>query len=134
MDVPLLRTLAWKSILGFGKYAELSVQQVFDLKHTNYLRWVYYNMSNISFNEEILRQIKVIHENHDNRIEKPGINPELHEEINHFFFNLACKSEKSATIVMNRIKKGAKMHSARTYLYDNKQFSKGNMQRKNHGH
>lgn len=134
MDVLLLRILAWKSIRGFGQYQELSVQQVYDLKHTNYLRWAYYNLSNISFNEEILKAIGVIKEKHDNRIKKPGTNPELHEEMNKFFFNLSCMAEGSKTKVINRNRTGFKLKAKRTYLKDRIEFSRGNLQRKNHGH
>ena len=79
MDVTLLRTLAWKSIMGFGKYYDLSVLEVYNLQHTRYLRWCYYNCSMISFNNEIL---KAIHIQDHCMIDKPGIDPAVHEVLN----------------------------------------------------
>ena len=74
MDVPLLRTMTEKSIMGFGRHTDLSVGQLLALRHTKYLRWVYYNCSKITFTEEILKKI---HIGEDYRIDKPGTNKEL---------------------------------------------------------
>jgi hypothetical protein len=67
-----LRTMTEKSTFKFGKYADLTVRQLIQLKGLTgirYIRWVYFSMSNISFNEEILKEIG-IHE--AIRIQKPG--------------------------------------------------------------
>lgn len=80
MDIQLLRTLTGKSKLGFGKYYDSTIQELITLKHTGYLRWVYYSISGITFTDEILHTIG-IHED-EYRIKKPGVNPELLLEIN----------------------------------------------------
>ena len=46
------------------------------LKDVDYLHWVYYNMSNISYHEDILIEIGIV-----NRIVKPSKNPELYINI-----------------------------------------------------
>lgn len=130
MDVPLLRTLAWKSVMKFGKYEDLSVQQIFDLKHTAYLRWVYYHYSNISFTEEILRSIGVVHDKYDHRIKKPGTDFDLCEKVQRINFCAACKL-KNASHVVNRINKSKKIRFHKMILSDSKYFSKSRMQQRN---
>lgn len=133
MDVKLLRTLAWKSSLGFGKYSDLSIQQIYDLRHTEYLRWCYYSINGISFNEDILRKIGILSDKFDYRIKKPGIDLEIHEKLLHINFNRRCKI-KNATHIKNANKIGAKIKMVSVIMYDNIYFSKGNLQRRNHGH
>jgi len=70
----MLRTLAYKSRMGFGKHFGVTVWEMINvLKDIDYLHWSYYNMSNISFHEDILTEIGIV-----NRIEKPGKRPEYH--------------------------------------------------------
>jgi hypothetical protein len=132
MDVAILRTLAWKSILGFGKYKFLSVQQIFDLGHTAYLRYIYYNVEGISFNTEILTKIHVINNNYDNRIEKPGTNPELCKKMNHIMFNLMC-DRMNANHAKNKVTFGSKKKIFETINYEKRHYSKQSMQRRNQG-
>lgn len=133
MDVPILRTLAWKSILGFGKYKELSIQQIFDLGHTAYLRYIYFNVEGLSFSEEILKKIHVINELYDNKIAKPGTNPELGKKIDGIMFNYHVQKEGNSAHTMNMIRKGAKTRLVELKIYENKYYSKASMQRRNHG-
>ena len=74
----ILRTLTEKSILWFGKYSGMSVQQVIDLKSQTYLRWIYYNMDGITFTIEVLNVLTI---SLNRRIPKPGTAPEMHHEI-----------------------------------------------------
>jgi len=76
MDVVRLRKLARKSVFWFGKYEGVSVQQIIDLNKWTYLRWVYFNCGEVTFMDEILKEILVPD---DMRIDKPGTHPELHE-------------------------------------------------------
>ena len=72
MDRVTLRKLAYKSTMNFGKYADYTVQQVLDqnpIDGRKYLIWVYYNSSNISFNDLILEKLGIKKEN---TIKKPG--------------------------------------------------------------
>jgi hypothetical protein len=74
----LLRKLTRKSILNFGKYFDLTVQQCLDTKKRKYLRWVYFNCSNITFIDELLDEflIPVSY-----RFDKPSKNVELGEKL-----------------------------------------------------
>lgn len=58
-DVVLLRKLTLKSTLNFGKFADLTVQQCIDTKKRKYLRWVYFNCSNITFMDDVLDELKI---------------------------------------------------------------------------
>lgn len=77
-DVVLLRKLTAKSTMRFGKFADLTVQQCLDTKKRKYLRWVYFNCSNITFTDELLDElfIPVWY-----RIDKPSKNIELGEKL-----------------------------------------------------
>jgi len=79
MDVTLLRKLTEKSKLKFGKYQDLTVGEVLNLQHPNYIRWAYYNCDMISFMDDVLEKVRIPEEY---RITKPGKNPELGEELN----------------------------------------------------
>lgn len=76
-----LRKLTRKSILGFGKYSEATVQNLLDMKYHNYLRWVYFCNSHINFFDDILEEIKV---SEDYKIEKPGKDPNKLEILNEY--------------------------------------------------
>jgi len=77
-DVTLLRTLTRKSILKFGQYCDLQVQNLLDLQRYKYLRWVYFNCSNINFMDDILDEIKIPL---NFRIQKPSKNPDLYLKL-----------------------------------------------------
>lgn len=78
MDVVLLRKLSRKSVLNFGIYKDLPINNLLDLHNYSYLRWVYFNCSNITFMDDILLEIGVSQEN---RITKPGKNSKIAEDI-----------------------------------------------------
>ncbi len=64
--------------MNFGKFFDLTVQQCIDTKKKSYLRWVYFNSSNITFVDEILEEIKIPVEF---RFDKPNKNIELGEKL-----------------------------------------------------
>jgi len=69
----MLRTLTYKSKMNFGKYSHNTVADIINiLEDSEYIQWVYYNMSNISFHKDILSDLKI-----NQTIEKPGKNPDL---------------------------------------------------------
>ena len=74
MDIPILRILSRKSTLGFGKYGDLSIQQLLDLRKGQYIRWVYYNFEGITFQDDILKEASIFD---NDKISKPGRNPEV---------------------------------------------------------
>lgn len=80
MDIIRLRVLSRKSYLGFGKYKDLSIQQILNFEKAVYLRWVYYNMESISFLPDILDEI---HIKDNDIINKPGKDPERFLDLQH---------------------------------------------------
>lgn len=146
MTAIVLRTLARKSVLGFGKNADYSVQQMLDMKHHMALRWYYYNCSMISFMPDILDEIGITEEW---RIDKPGKDPEkgrmLDEEkdknyklmlgrINDLDENGVNKAIKIDAKRKAQNRKRARREYRSFAREDNSYFSKGAMQRRNHGH
>lgn len=133
MDVTLLRTLTKKSKLGFGRYADLTVQEVLDARATAYIRFLYYNYSGISFTEDILRRVHIINGAFDNRIQKPGTNKELNDKLNGILFNNSCHSV-GAPRTMNKIRGRYKVRYKSLIEVEKRKFSKSSLQRINHGH
>lgn len=135
-DVTLLRKLTRKSILGFGKHKDLTVQNLIDLDKKSYLRWVYYNCSKIDFMEDILKEI---FKQDFVRLNKPDKNPELYEAY------LKKWMEKTEEDMPNFVIQKLKAKTEKKYLKDKKRelvnnrkrdkifFSKGAMQSRNHG-
>jgi len=78
INAVLLRTLSRKSVLWFGKFEGLSVQQIIDMKRGQYLRWLYYNCQGVSFLNDVLEEIRI---NEYWRIKKPGIRPKKHDQL-----------------------------------------------------
>jgi len=131
-DVTLLRKLTRKSVLKFGQYSDLSVQEMINLKKHKYLRWVYFNCSNIDFMEDVLDEIKI---HLDFRIPKPSKKPELHFELNKFIFD-SC-SEEFQQIILKKTKKIAKKTVKAISICKIKQhegnYKKDYLRRKNQG-
>ena len=129
MDIVRLRTMTEKSIIGFGKYTDLSVGNLLSMNKTRELRWIYFNCSFLTFMPEILEKIGITEHF---KIEKPGTNKELCLEINKladmrisgirkYRLSSKKKSENKAKIVQ-MIKR------------DNIYYSKANLAWKNQGH
>ena len=127
MDVILLRTLTRKSFLKFGKYYDLRVQEVLNLYHFRILRWYYFNMSMISYNDDLKKELGITKEF---EIKKPGINSELGiklqdiKDANQYGLDRYTDKKKQSRINKAKyvqFKKG-----------DRKRYSKGAMQRSNH--
>ena len=133
MDTIRLRTMTWKSILGFGKYADLSIKQIYDLGHTHYLRWVYYGMDGLSFTDEVLSNIGVIKEFCDNRIKKPGTNIELHNEITEIMKSVST-FKAGYNVAKMRAKTESRIVEKKIKIRDHAFYSKSRMQRINQGY
>lgn len=125
----LLRTLTVKSTMGFGIHKELKVGEVINLNKKQYLRWCYYNLSNITFTEDILIQLGITEEY---RIEKPGKNVEHGVLLDELIFSMYSDKTQDA-IKKSREKRGSAKRK-KDKLFDKIRFSKGNLQRLNHGH
>lgn len=132
-DVVLLRKLSRKSIMKFGVHSLFTVQDIINLKKHKYLRWVYFNCSNIDFMEDILDEIR-IPENF--RIKKPSKKPKLHDELNKLIFeNLDSDFVEKYLYNRNKIaKKNLKGKSVSKKVKDCLNYSKSALQRLNHGH
>ena len=128
-DVILLRKLTEKSILKFGKFADVPIQTLLELKKYSYLRWVYFNSSNITFFENILFEIGISEEFF---IDKPGVNNEFHEKLTKIKReNMHWKSKKH----IEKVEKYAiKQKINQLKNLDKINYSKSNLTRKNHGH
>lgn len=143
MDTLNLRTMARKSVFNGGKHEGRSVQQLLDLQHTRYLRWVYFNLSKISFLPDILDEIGITEEW---RIEKPGKDPEKgraldeYKDKNHNNF-LKRQSETDPQRAIREdahfkatLRRESRRSSRQFFKEDARFFSKGAMQSRNHGH
>ena len=70
MSVVLLRTLTRKSILGFGKYVDLTVQNMLDTFLSKELLNIYYTCRNIDFNQDLKDELCIHGEREINKKEK----------------------------------------------------------------
>lgn len=143
MDAVTLRKLSRKSVLWFGKHKDRTVQQVIDLKNFRALRWYYFNLSGVSFLDDVLDEIGITEEY---RIEKPGKDPEKGEMLNAMkdcnaakFAHAAYENGNGAALgkFIKQRKKEQKLKKGQLAEYernDKKKFSKGNLQQVNHGH
>jgi hypothetical protein len=94
----LLRTMTRKSVFHGGKYDNVAIQELLDAHKNHYLRWVYFNMSNISYTDEILEELKIF----KHKIPKPGKDPEYGEEVEeHFRRNQPLKTKMHIKKVQN---------------------------------
>lgn len=132
MDTILLRKLTEKSIINFGQFDGWTVGKILDMQKTGYLRWIYYNYEGLTFTDEILEKMRV---NLEDRIKKPGKNPELHEittnEKRGALYNanfLAYMKEKSHLL------KGRKIKMIRDQSMRKAYNRKDILQAKNQGH
>lgn len=124
-EVILLRKMAYKSIFQTGIYAGMSVQQVMDLKKQSYLKWVYFNQSDISFIDEIL---DYLHISGEYLIKKPGTNPNLLEKLYHENYDKMSPLLKH--IYANKKKTKKRLVEKKIIL---NRVSKAKMQSVNHG-
>jgi len=129
MDTVLLRKMSFKSTFTFGKYTGMSVQQVLDLKHTAYIRYVYFNIGGISFVDEILELVGVFNSKvgFDYRIIKPGTNPEIGKSISENKSGYISKKGLEIVKLDNKRRIGSFIKRDKIF------YSKGNLQRANHG-
>lgn len=131
-STPLLRKLSFKSKIGFGKYTDLTVQEIIDMERSSYLRAIYYNMEGISFTDDVLKKLRIITDKYDYTIPKPGKNPEYGEEVFNKLFNSLNFKIKSH--LGKRLRGDVLKQTINNHKYDEKTYSKGNLTRINQGH
>ena len=119
--------------MKFGQYEELTVQDIINLTKHKYLRWVYFNCSNIDFMDDVLDEIR-IPENF--RIKKPIKKPELHDELNKLILeNLSSDFVEKYLKNKNKIaEKTTKGKAVSNKVKDCLNYSKSALQRLNQGH
>jgi len=127
-DAVLLRTMTEKSVIHFGQHKGQTIEEILRLGKKAYLRYLYYNVEGISFTEDILRKIGIVTDAYDDRISKPGKDPEYGKEVEEHMFKHA------GIITKNRVKSRAKAKGVASKIKDAKQFSRGNLAWKNQGH
>lgn len=59
MATLLLRTMTRKSLIGFGVFKDLTVQNLIDTLRHKELLSLYYTCRNIDFNEELIAELKI---------------------------------------------------------------------------
>ena len=125
MDTIILRKLTLKSCFEEGKFANVPVGTLIDLGHTRFLRWYYYNLSNISFVPEVLEMIGITPEW---EIKKPGTNKEIGETL--ALFKKQTMGDKNRMAAYQKDKKKNK------YIFTKSldKTSKAQLMAKNHGH
>lgn len=97
-----LRVLTMKSKLGFGQYADYTIERIFINQKQDYLQWVYYYCSNISFCDEILEKLKI----KDWVIKKPGICTEFFDKYKYDLKLLCGVKNNCNEIYVNKITEG----------------------------
>lgn len=128
--VCLLRTLTRKSVFGFGydDKKDLSMQQLLDTNCQAMMIRAYYQLSKITFTEDILNELGIIG---DLRIQKPGkveINdPIVIKAVNNYYKDKDHLKEWSKA-------NSRKIQSKKTAKrIKGKMFSKETMRLRNHG-
>lgn len=76
--IPTLRTLTKKSKLGFGKYKELTVQKIIDMRMPLVLISPYFKLTSINYTEDILKELRI---SSKYKVDKPGKDLELYYEF-----------------------------------------------------
>jgi len=126
----ILRKLTKKTILGYGKYRELTVQSVFNIGRKEYIKWSYYNLSNITFADDILDELEIIEKN---RIEKPGKNADKWDNYQEFLSNSNSTSDLEKKIRKKSYIKREKAKNSGRFARDKIYYSKGSMASRNQG-
>lgn len=140
MNVVLLRTLTRKSIIGWGSYRDLSVQNLLDMFKHKELLHIYYTCRNIDFNQDLKDELCISGERELNKKEKQENRyiPQTDIYINWCIKEmLDKKDEKTLQLEKGQVRKAKKYNkkqaSAREWATRSTIYSKGAMQRKNQG-
>lgn len=128
MDTVRLRTLTEKSVIGFGRYSDSTVGMLISYEKTHYLRWCYFNFESITFTDDILSKI---HIPNNFRINKPGKDLIKHTELNEHIMNkIPAFAKLKKESHLRRVRMASYVSAKKQDLF---YYSKGNLQRKNHG-
>jgi hypothetical protein len=137
-DVVLLRTLTRKSIIGFGNYKDITVQNILDLRQHKVLLEIYYFFRNIDFMPDILQELFIIGE----RVVDKKIPKERYNKKNYVWIGLCLRDilnkeneqfGRNKLIGMARKKKRINKHiqKSKEVGLNRTIFSKGGQRNKN---
>jgi len=134
----LLRKMTMRSIIGFGFWPELSVQELIQLGKHKELINMYYRLEKIDYNDEIKEHLGIKDEL---VITKPGKNYEMYKQniyemlckINDLK-NISSNDDPMRFIKMYQIKKSENVRKVRSNLVrQNKENAKINNRTRNQG-
>lgn len=129
MSAILKRKMTLKSKLGFGRYNDMRVSDIINIKNhagTQYLIWVYYTMKNMDFEEETLMRLRITPKF---RIEKPGFSKKMMLVMKDEMF-----TEKEKEMMLKEKNFAMAQSYAEFREKDRLNFSNKKLQARNHGH
>ena len=127
-DIVTLRKLTEKSTLKFGQYHDIPIYNLLDLQRNTYLRWVYYNSSNITFMDNILFKIGILE---NELINKPGKNTEMYDLVTN---RIRSKMSDKLIKKIDKIReKNFKAQLVQEHKNEGILFSKSALTNRNHG-
>lgn len=129
VGVTLLRKLTRKSTMKFGQFGDCCVQELLNKYKYDYLRWVYYNCSKITFTDDILDEINIPVRF---RIDKPSIDSSKHEELRKELLDKMSETMKNH--INLRVAKNKKIKADKCEAYVFKKNSAARLTSINHGH
>lgn len=140
MSILLMRTVTPKSIFGFGKYTDISIQQMLNMGMHKELLKIYYSNRNLDYNQE-LKDALCIHGEHE--IDKRNYNHESrYYESTNYHINQCLKQilskktddelDKHKRMKRKEMHYGRKQVKAKESIYKRTIFSKGVQQMRNH--
>lgn len=134
MDLPKnavtkLRIMTRKSKFGFGKYDDMTVGDIIAIGNGGYIAYAYYNISPISFADDILDELEII------RIDKPGTSSEKWKEYRRMISNRYTEEQRLHYRFRHAlIAKAKRKNQAVRVAHDIEKLStRCRLQMKNHG-
>lgn len=133
----LLRTMTMRSKIGFGKYPDLCVQELIQMKEYRELLAMYYRLDKINFDDEVKEYLGIKFEL---VIEKPGKNYEMYaknvyqmicdiNDMNHEFH----KDNPNRFAMLHEMKANRKQGIVSNCIRQNKEKSKIGNRNRNQG-
>ena len=130
----LLRTLTLKSKFKFGSDPQLTVKEYLDLKEERKLLFMYYGLSKINFNSEVLEILKIYPED---QIPKPGKLTYQESKIKVYEMygrHISERGDLGLIQESNRSKKRIKLGFKNAIMKSDRKYNKASLTRRNQGH
>ena len=129
----VLRKLTKKSVIDFGRHNGYKVNDLIRTGKTQYLIWMYFNCSNLSFVDELLDELNIKKEW---RIVKPGTDKEMFKKRSEYYRSLLPQEELDK-MSYKRNKKHVKASKSDLMALKAREkllFSPKALKARNHGH